>query len=106
MLVIESMDADSETRRLSPLALDGGGAMEYGPYTDLLNGPMDHGKRLIELIIPHTLCVGHGPYTELLNRLMYHGKSLAYIDTYSQISQQKTHEGALFTVFTQHRIVV
>ena len=48
MLVIESMDADSETRRLSPLALDGGGAMEYGPYTDLLNGPMDHGKRLIE----------------------------------------------------------
>ena len=42
MLVIESMDADSETRRLSPLALDGGDT-GYGPYTDLLNGPMDHG---------------------------------------------------------------
>ena len=42
MLVIESMDADSETRRLSPLALDGGDT-GLGPYTDLLNGPMDHG---------------------------------------------------------------
>ena len=42
MLVIESMDADTETRRLSPLALDGGDT-GHGPYTDLLNGPMDHG---------------------------------------------------------------
>lgn len=42
MLVIESMDADSETRRLSPLALDGGDT-GHGSYTDLLNGPMDHG---------------------------------------------------------------
>ena len=81
MLVIESMDADSETRRLSPLALDGGGAMEYGPYTDLLNGPMDQVRGLssTQLIIPHTLCVGHGPYTDLLNRLMYHGKSLPHV---------------------------
>lgn len=43
MLVIESMDADTETRRLSPLALDGGDT-GHGLYTDLLNGPMDHGK--------------------------------------------------------------
>lgn len=42
MLVIESMDADTETRRLSPLALDGGDT-GHGSYTDLLNGPMDHG---------------------------------------------------------------
>ena len=42
MMVIESMDADTETRRLSPLALVGGdtGAVNY---TDLMNGPMDHG---------------------------------------------------------------
>jgi len=43
MLVIESLDGDSETRRLSPLALDGGNT-GAGNYTDLLNGPMDHGK--------------------------------------------------------------
>ena len=42
MLVIESLDADTETRRLSPIALDGGNT-GHGPYTDLLNGPMDHG---------------------------------------------------------------
>lgn len=42
MLVIESMDGDSETRRLSPLALNGGNT-GAGDYTDLLNGPMDHG---------------------------------------------------------------
>ena len=42
MLVIESLDGDTETRRLSPLALDGGDT-GHGPYTDLLNGPMDHG---------------------------------------------------------------
>ena len=40
MLVIESMDGDSETRRLSPVALVGGHQWQY---TDLLNGPMDHG---------------------------------------------------------------
>ena len=42
MMVIESMDADTETRRLSPLTLVGGdtGAINY---TDLMNGPMDHG---------------------------------------------------------------
>jgi len=32
MLVIESMDADTETRRLSPVALLGNG------YIDLING--------------------------------------------------------------------
>lgn len=37
MLVIESLDADTELRRLSPVALSSNG------YTDLLNGPMDHG---------------------------------------------------------------
>lgn len=42
MLVIESMDADTEVRRLSPLALNGGDT-GGGHYTDLLNGPMDHG---------------------------------------------------------------
>ena len=43
MLVIESLDADTETRRLSPLALEGGDT-GGGEYTDLINGPMDHGK--------------------------------------------------------------
>ncbi|XP_043922184.1 fibrocystin-L [Protopterus annectens] len=37
MLVIESLDSDTETRRLSPVALLAGG------YIDLLNGPQDHG---------------------------------------------------------------
>lgn len=48
MMVIESMDADTETRRLSPLALVGGdtGAVNY---TDLMNGPMDHGMLLCPL---------------------------------------------------------
>ena len=41
MLVIESMDGDSEVRRLSPVALVGETTWQY---TDLLNGPMDHGK--------------------------------------------------------------
>ena len=60
MLVIESMDADSETRRLSPLALDGGGAMEYGPYTELLNRLMYHGKSLAHVTLSSTqppLCI-------------------------------------------------
>ena len=43
MLVIESMDADSEVRRLSPIALVGGDT-GGGAYTDLINGPMDHGR--------------------------------------------------------------
>ena len=42
MMVIESMDADTETRRLSPLALVGGGSGLVN-YTDLMNGPMDYG---------------------------------------------------------------
>ncbi len=43
MLVIESLDEDTETRRLSPLALNGGNT-GAGHYTDLINGPMDHGE--------------------------------------------------------------
>nr|XP_055075128.1 fibrocystin-L-like [Misgurnus anguillicaudatus] len=37
MLVIESLDTDTETRRLSPVAILG------DTYVDLLNGPQDHG---------------------------------------------------------------
>ncbi|XP_076438726.1 fibrocystin-L-like isoform X2 [Babylonia areolata] len=37
LLTIESMDEDTETRRLSPVAVYSGG------YVDLLNGPQDHG---------------------------------------------------------------
>ncbi|XP_062842250.1 fibrocystin-L-like [Trichomycterus rosablanca] len=37
MLAIESLDSDTETRRLSPVAVLGDG------YVDLLNGPQDHG---------------------------------------------------------------
>lgn len=37
MLIIESMDSDTETRRLSPVAVLGDG------YIDLINGPQDHG---------------------------------------------------------------
>ncbi|KAK3716577.1 hypothetical protein RRG08_039372 [Elysia crispata] len=38
MLTIESMDSDTETRRISPVAV-------YSPegYVDLINGPQDHG---------------------------------------------------------------
>ena len=42
VLVIESMDTDTEVRRLSPIALNGGN-IGNGDYTDLINGPMDHG---------------------------------------------------------------
>lgn len=38
MLIIESMDADTETRRLSPVAV-----MSDSGYLDLINGPQDHG---------------------------------------------------------------
>ncbi|XP_021347967.1 fibrocystin-L-like [Mizuhopecten yessoensis] len=37
MLIIESMDSDTETRRVSPVAILGDG------YLDLINGPADHG---------------------------------------------------------------
>ncbi|CAH1789358.1 unnamed protein product [Owenia fusiformis] len=37
MMIIESLDGDTETRRLSPVALLGDG------YMDLINGPADHG---------------------------------------------------------------
>lgn len=45
MLIIESMDGDSEVRRVSPIALHGGDT-GFGKYTDLMNGPMDHGISL------------------------------------------------------------
>jgi hypothetical protein len=38
MLIIESMDPDTETRRLSPVAV-----MSDNGYIDLINGPQDHG---------------------------------------------------------------
>uniref|UniRef100_A0A8C5R062 PKHD1 like 1 n=1 Tax=Leptobrachium leishanense TaxID=445787 RepID=A0A8C5R062_9ANUR len=38
MLVIESLDSDMETRRLSPVAVLGDG------YLDLINGPQDHSR--------------------------------------------------------------
>jgi len=41
MLVIESMDKDTEVRRLSPIGLKA--RTEDGGYMDLLNGPQDHG---------------------------------------------------------------
>jgi hypothetical protein len=42
-LVIESMDSDGETRRLSPVALVSCIGGSKGEFVDLLNGPMDHG---------------------------------------------------------------
>ena len=39
MLVIESMDEDTEVRRLSPIAVWN----REDDYVDLLNGPQDHG---------------------------------------------------------------
>ncbi|CAF3091006.1 unnamed protein product [Rotaria socialis] len=38
MLIMESMDSDTETRRLSPVAI-----MSDNGYIDLINGPEDHG---------------------------------------------------------------
>ena len=52
MFVFESMDADTETRRLSPIALHGGNT-GAGNYTDMINGSMDHGK--LHYISHHTL---------------------------------------------------
>ena len=37
MLIIESLDKDTETRRLSPIAI------ASQKYIDLINGPQDHG---------------------------------------------------------------
>jgi hypothetical protein len=39
ILVIESMDVDTETRRLSPVAI----FSDDNKYVDLINGPQDHG---------------------------------------------------------------
>ena len=41
MLIIESMDDDTETRRLSPVAI-AANPFNNG-YIDLINGPQDHG---------------------------------------------------------------
>lgn len=38
LLVVESLDADTETRRISPVGIGSGNG-----YINLLNGPMDHG---------------------------------------------------------------
>ena len=50
MLIIESLDEDTETRRLSPLALNGGDTGSGHHYTDLINGPMDHGNTPIIIL--------------------------------------------------------
>lgn len=42
MLVIESLDSDTETRRLSPVAILGHDEDNDG-VIDLINGPQDHG---------------------------------------------------------------
>ena len=42
MLMVESMDVDTETRRISPVALFGEND-ENERYVDLINGPQDHG---------------------------------------------------------------
>lgn len=42
MLIIESMDSDTETRRLSPVAILGHDEDDDG-VLDLINGPQDHG---------------------------------------------------------------
>ncbi|XP_060067589.1 fibrocystin-L-like [Ylistrum balloti] len=45
MVILESMDSDTETRRLSPIALLG--ETDTSPqvgYLDLINGPKDHGQ--------------------------------------------------------------
>ncbi|OWF49746.1 Fibrocystin-L [Mizuhopecten yessoensis] len=45
MVIIESMDSDTETRRLSPIAVLG--ETDTDPrvgYLDLINGPQDHGR--------------------------------------------------------------
>ena len=68
MFVIESMDADTETRRLSPIALDGGNTGN-GDYTDLLNGPMDHGERA-NLDIP--ISDKHEPHLVTRTSLHHH----------------------------------
>ena len=39
LLVIESMDKDTEVRRLSPIAMK----VKDGDFVDLINGPQDHG---------------------------------------------------------------
>ena len=59
MMVIENMDADTETRRVSPLALVGGDSGSVN-YTDLMNGPMDHGmSSCLSLYVIMSPCVRH-----------------------------------------------
>ena len=57
MFVFESMDADTETRRLSPIALHGGNT-GAGNYTDMINGPMNHRE------YPHVVHE-HRPMTDI-----------------------------------------
>ena len=67
MLMIESMDPDTETSRLSPLALLGHDNSGNG-YLDLINGPQDHGwcagytcqKRLS--LFPALVALGNVPW--------------------------------------------
>jgi len=64
MLIVESLDDDTELRRVSPIALQCNG------YMDLINGPQDHGwcfgytcqKRLSTFMI----LVAAGIYTHVL----------------------------------------
>ena len=60
-MIIENMDSDTETRRLSPIAIQG----ESGgkKYIELINGPQDHGwcagytcqKRLSTFHVPMSM---------------------------------------------------
>ena len=68
MLIVESMDADSETRRISPIALHGGD-LGTGPYTDLLNGPMDHGAFIYIVPLCSIVCSGWCTHYTCLKRL-------------------------------------
>lgn len=83
MLVIESLDADTELRRLSPVALSANG------YTDLLNGPMDHGccfgySCMERLSTFYSIVAAHNNYT-----LYFTGKqiisALALVSDLNQI---------------------
>ena len=59
MMFIERMDADTGTRRLSLLALVGGDTGKVN-YTDLMNGPMDHGVfNVFSVYVIMSLCTCH-----------------------------------------------
>ena len=81
MLVFESMDPDTEVRRLSPIALVGGDTAR-DEYTDLLNGPMDHGMFLSATYVydPLQMCT-----TRELTYLI-HQNGLVCCEQYNYIS--------------------